>query len=276
MDKEKLKSILIKANTLQEGKEIALASEFISIDEKINDTAKEIDLKLSEIQEDLKKKLEEELIYEVDEQKIVQSVLSKVEIPDPIPGKDGKSGKDGKDYILTKNDKEEIASFIEVPIVEKVVEKTEIIKEIPEEITGENIVDKINELEIKPEKQIDAKHIKNLPKVENIGGGTKYLQYLADVKITSPSNSQVLKYNATSHLWENGTDTTGGSTWDKPFGDAEFTYDVDGNVETKTVGLTVLTFTYDVDGNVETISDGTNTKTFSYNANGDVEAIIYS
>ena len=48
--------------------------------------------------------------------------------------------------------------------------------------------------------------------------------------------------------------STGGSTWDKPFGDAEFTYDVDGNVETKTVGLTVLTFTYDVDGNVETIS----------------------
>ena len=69
---------------------------------------------------------------------------------------------------------------------------------------------------------------------------------------------------------------SGGGTWDKPFGDAEFTYDVDGNVETKTVGLTVLTFTYDVDGNVETISDGTNTKTFSYNANGDVEAIIYS
>lgn len=64
--------------------------------------------------------------------------------------------------------------------------------------------------------------------------------------------------------------------WDKPIGDATFTYDVDGNVETKTVGSTVLTFTYDVDGNVETISDGTNVKTFTYDVDGNLETIIYS
>lgn len=64
--------------------------------------------------------------------------------------------------------------------------------------------------------------------------------------------------------------------WDKPFGDAVFTYDVDGNVETKTVGSVVLTFTYDVDGNVDTITDGTNVKTFTYDVNGNVEEIIYS
>jgi len=65
-------------------------------------------------------------------------------------------------------------------------------------------------------------------------------------------------------------------TWDDPFGDAEFAYDVDGNVETKTVGATVLTFTYDVDGNVDTISDGTNVKTFTYNLGGDLTDIVYT
>ena len=40
-------------------------------------------------------------------------------IPDPIQGL---PGRDGNDYILTKKDKKEIASYIEVPIVEKIVE----------------------------------------------------------------------------------------------------------------------------------------------------------
>ena len=210
MDKEKLKSILIKANTLQEGKEIALASEFISIDEKINDTAKEIDLKLSEMQEDLKKKLEEELIYEVDEQKIVQSVLSKVEIPDPIPGKDGKSGKDGKDYVLTKSDKKEIASSIKVPVIEKVIEKTEVIKEIPEEVTGESIVDKINELEIKPEKQIDAKHIKNLPKTVSKGGHSPtVLANAVDLDQSARADGYAIVWDSTNNRFKFSPDSTG-------------------------------------------------------------------
>jgi len=68
----------------------------------------------------------------------------------------------------------------------------------------------------------------------------------------------------------------GGGAWDKPFGDAVFTYDVDGNIETKTVGSIVLTFGYDVSGNVSTITDGTNVKTFTYDVNGNVEEIIYT
>ena len=42
-------------------------------------------------------------------------------IPEPIKGEDGA---DGKDYILTENDKQEIAKSIEVPIIEKIIEKT--------------------------------------------------------------------------------------------------------------------------------------------------------
>ena len=65
-------------------------------------------------------------------------------------GKDGKDGhspdkeelialieplipqvKDGKDYVLTEQDKKEIAGTIKVPIVEKVIEKREVIREQP-------------------------------------------------------------------------------------------------------------------------------------------------
>jgi len=111
--------------------------------------------------------------------------------------------------------------------------------------------------------------------------------------ITSPGVNEFIDLKDTPNTYAgassqvatvNGTETAliftpggGGSTpWDNPFGDAVFTYDVSGNVETKTVGSTILTFTYDVDGNVETISDGTNIKTFSYDVSGNVDTIIYS
>jgi len=67
-----------------------------------------------------------------------------------------------------------------------------------------------------------------------------------------------------------------GNNWDKPYGTATFTYDVDGNVATKSVGGAVLTFEYDIDGNVETITDGTRIKSFIYDIDGNVEAINYS
>lgn len=84
----------------------------------------------------------------------------------------GDKGDDGKDYVLTPEDKQEIASKIEVPIVEKVVERTEVIKEQPivtevtKEVavkdTAEEIVDKINTLPIEPDKQIGMEHIEGL------------------------------------------------------------------------------------------------------------------
>ena len=67
-----------------------------------------------------------------------------------------------------------------------------------------------------------------------------------------------------------------GNSWDKPYGSATFTYNVDGNIETKLVGDTELTYAYDVDGNVESITNGTYRKSFVYNVDGDVEAINYS
>lgn len=91
--------------------------------------------------------------------KELKDLISKVKTIKPIDGQDGYTPVKGEDYF-TETDKKEL--------VDKVL------KEIPEdeEETGEEIVKKINDLEIKPELQIDAKHIKNLPEqVVYRGGG---------------------------------------------------------------------------------------------------------
>lgn len=65
----------------------------------------------------------------------------------PIKGKDYFDGVDGKDYQLTKEDKKQIAKSITVPVVEKVIEKTEtIIKEHP--IVTNEIVEKTVEVAV--------------------------------------------------------------------------------------------------------------------------------
>ena len=138
---EKQKKILITSSNIEKHGSLAIAKEFSDIDDKITQFSEDI-------KEELKKKLDEELSYEVDEQKIVDSVLAKVEIPEPI------KGEDGKDYILTEKDREDIAKSIEVPVVEKIIEKTEVIREQPivtNEVievakyeTPDEITDKVN------------------------------------------------------------------------------------------------------------------------------------
>jgi hypothetical protein len=49
----------------------------------------------------------------------------------PVAGVDYPIPENGNDYVLTEADKREIASKIKIPIVEKVIEKTEVIKEQP-------------------------------------------------------------------------------------------------------------------------------------------------
>src|SRR3990167_9139836 len=109
-----------------------------------------------------------EIIIKIDPAKIMGKPGLK-----PIAGVDYPIPKDGKDYILTEEDKRDIAQKIKVPIVEKVVEKTEVIKEHPiitneiKEVaileTPEAIRDKLQTLE--GEERLDAQYIKNLPEV---------------------------------------------------------------------------------------------------------------
>src|ERR1700743_2881044 len=58
---------------------------------------------------------------------VVNLVLSKAT---PRKGIDYTDGEKGDSYVLTKSDKKEIASLIDVPVVEKIIEKTEVIKQV--------------------------------------------------------------------------------------------------------------------------------------------------
>lgn len=96
-------------------------------------------------------------------------------IPEPI------KGEDGEDYILTKEDKNEIAKLVEVPVVEKVIEKTEtiiekpitidktrtVVKEVAKYEEASDIAEKLNTLS----KKIDFKVIKNFPDFNKGGSG---------------------------------------------------------------------------------------------------------
>lgn len=124
----------------------------------------------------------------------------------PVKGEDYFDGEPGKDYILTNKDKDEIAQKIEVPVVEKVVEKiiheqpvvNETIKNITVEnpVTGKEVVEKINSLEIEPDLQIGFEHIKDWKKhvkeeirsfggTNNLGGGITGRDLFQDIDISS-------------------------------------------------------------------------------------------
>jgi hypothetical protein len=102
---------------------LAIIDSFEEVEEKVeeisdslNSFKDDITSKLDKVNDNLKKKLEEELVYEVDESKIVESVISQIPVP-----------KDGEDYVLTDKDKKDIAKSIEVPIVEKVIVENTIV-----------------------------------------------------------------------------------------------------------------------------------------------------
>lgn len=77
-------------------------------------------------------------------------------------GKQGKQGKKGDSYILTNRDKDEIASKIDVPIVEKITEKIEVLKPVVTEKAiyepAKKIAEKLNTLE----EEVEIKVIKGL------------------------------------------------------------------------------------------------------------------
>lgn len=187
----------------------------------------------------------------------IQEIVSYFE---SLEVKDGKTPEKGVDYF-TESEIQEV--------------KKEIIDSI--NIDGEEILQKINALPIEPELQIDAKRIKNLPEFKGtVYGGARNLYTLADVNIQNPSNNQVLKYNSTTKLWENGTGG-GGGTWGSITGtlsnqtDLQSTLDVKvpytgatadvnlGNFQLTTLGLNILeggalTFTTS-DGETQFYSD---------------------
>lgn len=132
---------------------------------------------------------------------------------DYFDGKDGEDGADGKDYILTNEDKKQIASQIEVPVVEKVIEKITIEKPIVKEKakyeTAEQIADKLNTLS----KYLSWKILKDVPDIGK-AFGSGYLRELSDVSLgnTNPNNGQVLTWSSALSRWIAQTPTTGSGT----------------------------------------------------------------
>lgn len=115
-------------------------------------------------------------------------------IPAPIKGDDGKTPTEeelinliqplipapinGENYILTEDDKKEIADSIEVPIVEKVIEKIEVIKEVLKKDTPTELKTKLESLET----GLDYESLSNRPNIE---------QYIASIKQGSKTVSLV-------------------------------------------------------------------------------------
>lgn len=118
-----------------ENKDLSTIENFIELDEKVDTLNKKIDNGLASISEELKKKLEEELDYQIDPDEIRGAKGD--DGYTPIKEIDYFDGKPGANYILTLEDKQEIASYIEVPIVEKIIERIET-KETP--IVTENVI----------------------------------------------------------------------------------------------------------------------------------------
>lgn len=243
-----IKKLLLKADKLQMGKEMALAEEFIDI----NETIDEMSNKIETLSEELKKK---DYILEFDKEELRGE-----------KGDNGIDGVDGEDYILTEQDKKEIAKSIKVPVVEKVIEKTEVIRETPivtneiKEVakyeSAESLRDKLETLT--DDSRLDASAIKNLPEFikddKRIGFGSMIKEAPKDNKYYARKNREWVEV------------VTGGTEYFEsvskniksyPY---EFTYTGGGDIDY---------VTYDLGGGQSII------KTFNYTS-GDITSIVLS
>lgn len=190
---QKQKNKIEKLALLEEDKDLALFEEVQTTNELLTEI-RDKEMPEHKMPEVMKVKIEGveaiTLKGEKGDKPTDEEIISLIKplIPEPI---------NGEDYILTEKDKKEIAKSITVPVVEKVIEKTEVIKEQPivtneiKEIakyeTGEQIIEKINNDEIskiKKEKveglddEFNAVRdtISNIPR----GGGARGIQLYVD------------------------------------------------------------------------------------------------
>ena len=115
-----------------------LTKKFSQLEETLNSHIQGMKSAMSEMRSEMRSEMKEvmaEMKQDMpDLNKVLESVKGKdseVPGPKPIAGVDYPIPENGKDYVLTADDKKEIASKIKVPIVEKVIEKIEVIKEQP-------------------------------------------------------------------------------------------------------------------------------------------------
>lgn len=198
-----------------------------TLENTINIVSKELDKVLSKVENTSQNAISEatEAVKKIsDKLEEVKRLANEVMEMKPENGKDGMDADEEK--II-----EEVLSKIKLP------ENKEFL------LTGEDIVDNINALSVTPENQIDASHIKNLPTPIIQGSNiSKSVYQLEDVKLSSLTNNDVLKYNSTTKQWENGTGG-GGATAFTDLTDVPSSYSGQGGKAVRVnVGETGLEF----------------------------------
>ncbi len=229
---------IIKLSQLAKNGVVAVAKYLFEVEDRVDSVQSDVlDMgkKLVDVEKELKERISSDTSLI---EKMAKNLLKDIKGDKgdlPVAGVDYPIPENGKDYVLTDSDKQDIAKKITVPVVEKIIERTEVIKEQPivtneiKEIikevtpidTGEQIVDKINVLPIDPESQIEKEHIKGLEdwmklmeeRISNIprgrgGGGrsgnsVQYYDISSELNgstkvFTIPSNRRVLLITGTS------------------------------------------------------------------------------
>lgn len=178
----------------------------IVLEKTLLEKLEEFKLKIEELLAETQTEIESDLesVKEATAEQIASVELQKGE-----KGKPGKPGKNGKDYVLTETDKKEIAGKITVPVVKKVIEKTEVIKEKPivtQEIKEVAKYEEAGKIALKLntlEEKIDKKVIKGLDKelvnikkaIREKAGGVKRgggdIIYLEDLSTQTDGNTLI-------------------------------------------------------------------------------------
>lgn len=126
---ENQKKRLLKLAEVLDGGTIALLKQFLDSEEAMSARLDNVEKK-------------------ADQALAVAEETQKMEGPEGYTPVKGTDYEDGKNYVLTEDDKSEIAKRVEVPVVEKIVERTEVIRETPTVTEIHNTVNEIKEVAV--------------------------------------------------------------------------------------------------------------------------------
>lgn len=135
------------ARYVKEG-DVAMLEHLFEVEDTIDEKFTELDQKINELKSTVIPKIEDFFSQikgkDSSPEEVAKALLNNQSFLNSVTPKDGE---DGKDYVLTDTDKKDISQQIKVPIVEKVIEKTEIIHEQPIVTEVNKIVKEIDNTE---------------------------------------------------------------------------------------------------------------------------------
>jgi hypothetical protein len=168
-----------------------------------------------------------------------EDVAQQIENIARIPGRPGNQGPVGP-----KGDRGERGEKGDTTIVDRIIEKTEIVKEQPiiktevikevtlkEDIKGEELVARINELPLDNDKKIGAEHIKGLPQAMS----KHYPVGVSEVRVKALIDEKVKENDATNDTLQGVTDR--GATTDNVITVPGVQFDVNNTPLASTPGL---------------------------------------